>query len=581
MSLRPRAAVEEASQFTLRSVFSTAPTAPEAPTSAPFSPERTPHPPINTSFGPTVHKQTQDIPLLSMNFSPPAPTSIPVSGLKFNLPLLKPNANSPPATTAIQSSETRSLQPGYITGGFGNDSNEVLRLNALVEELSAKQQQMTEKLALAEQSIVRGNTAISSERAASAARITALVAEVRSAQQREAAVRTELATVPRAAQLDLDKFKMQAEGAVQLQARYDELSERACGMTTTIESLQKDNKALETQQALANDLTNRAVALEELVETMKAEKEALVEQHAALAIQLDNARLSMDQAAQQAENDKEEATGEKAEIDGQISELTAKLAERDEKIAAAIEEMKLMHTECCEANKLNEELDERLAAVRKERDESVARAEEKTQAALDQVDNLEAKMNEVPEHMQVLFLQYNESKARADQMTEQVQQAGATASTAELSAMARARMEARTLHRATVTGSKPKEVISFVTEDDGHNTTSASAAEATTASLNARQALETKLNAQKPLYGTSGPATMDCCINYCTMTSQHMESTAAKTPTDAMMVFHEDEETAKQMRIDAMVQAVSEDLKHELKYCSERYCPGASTGVGA
>ena len=112
--------------------------------------------------------------MLAMNVGTPAPTSVPASGLKFNLPLLKPNANSASPTTAVQSGETRSLQPGYIPGG-GNDSNEVLRLNALVEDLSTKQQQLTEKLALAEQSIVRGNTALGSERAASAARITALM----------------------------------------------------------------------------------------------------------------------------------------------------------------------------------------------------------------------------------------------------------------------------------------------------------------------------------------------------------------------------------------------------------------------
>lgn len=582
MSLRPRVAVEEASHFTLRSVFNTAPTVSELSTSTQFSPEVPSYSPTNAAqCAPSAHKPPPEIPMLAMNVSAPAPTSVPTSGLKFNLPLLKPNANSAPATTAMQGSETRSLQPGYITGGFGNDSNEVLRLNALVEELSAKQQQLTEKLALAEQSVVRGNTALSSERAASAARITALTAEVRSAQQREAAARTELATTPRAAQLDLDKFKMQAEGAVQLQARYDELSEQACGMTTTIETLQKEKKELETQQALANDLTHRAVALEELVESMKEEKEALVQQHAALAIQLDNAKLSMDQAAQQVDKEREASTSEKAEVDAQVSELTAKLAARDEKIAAAMEEMKAMHVECCEANKLNETLDERLASLRTERDESLKQAEAQTQAALDRVADLEAKMNEVPSDVQELFSRYNDAKARADEMTAQVQQAGATASTAQLSEMARARMDARTLHRATVTGSKPKENVSFVVEDDGYSDTSASAAEAATESLNARQALATKLNTQKSLYGISGPATMDCCVDFCTMTSQHMANTAAKTPTDAMIQIHDNEETAKQMRIDAMVQAVSEDLKHELKYVSERYCPGASTGVGA
>ena len=109
--------------------------------------------------------------------------------------------------------------------------------------------------------------------------------------------------------------------------------------------------------------------------------------------------------------------------------------------------------------------------------------------------------------------------------------------------------------------------------------------------------IETGLNASGgggSIYGTSAPAQMDCSVDFCCMSAHEAETHAARvqegwhvleTHEDdgegTMVTFRQDEATAKKLRIDAMVKAVSVDLKYELKHCSERFCPGAVAGVGA
>ena len=81
---------------------------------------------------------------------------------------------------------------------------------------------------------------------------------------------------------------------------------------------------------------------------------------------------------------------------------------------------------------------------------------------------------------------------------------------------------------------------------------------------------------------------MDCDLDFFCMTAVEAEARAEHVgagwhisewletrPDGTEMVFRQDEATAKQLRIDAMVKAVSSDLKHELKHCSNRFCPGA------
>ena len=127
--------------------------------------------------------------------------------------------------------------------------------------------------------------------------------------------------------------------------------------------------------------------------------------------------------------------------------------------------------------------------------------------------------------------------------------------------------------------------ISFKVLDDGHGVTDEHLAAATKASMDARMAIETRLNTSSVFYGTSGPAMADCCLDFCKMTTRHAAETSARVKAngeDVSVLFgHKDMATSKEARINSMVAAVSEDLKCELKSCCERYCPGAALGLGA
>ena len=591
MSLRPREAVEEASTFSLRSVFSTAPAAPEPATSATaaepaalqHSQQQQAHPlQYHHHFAqPASPTKPVEVPFLGLSLGAPALPHAALgggggSGLKFNLPQLKkPGAAAARVPSAAALADTgRSLRPGFLTGGSG-DSAEVLRLNALVEDLSTKQRQMSEKLALAEQSVARGNAALTSERAMSNARITALSAEVKSAQQREIAVRTELANVPRMEALNKEKFKLQAEGAVELQARHEELTEKAA-------------------------------VLEGIVHEMKIEREAIVEQHTLLATQLDEAKAALEvaearmattlegggdapptseAAAEPPFPDAAVAAAEAA--DAEVAALAARLAEKD----CALEKLRV---DCCEADTLNKSLDLKLHEVRAEREAAVAAAMREAEEARAALEELELQAAEdVPTEFQEQFDAYHACKARAEELQARVQEAGVEATAEDVAEMAKARMEARRMHRAVVTGEAPKTSVSVVRLDelDEHAERAAAAA-----GVFARTGIETGLNAGGggSIYGTSAPAQMDCSVDFCRMSAHEAEACAARVEegwhvleTDeddgegTMVTFRQDEATAKKLRIDAMVKAVSVDLKYELKHCSERFCPGAVTGVGA
>ena len=193
-------------------------------------------------------------------------------------------------------------------------------------------------------------------------------------------MRTELATMPRAAQLDLDKFKMQAEGAVQLPAGQVRRAERA-----SVRHDNYDRDAAKGEEGARNsagsrkrpDRPCRCFGRTCPKHERRRKRSSSSTPRSPFS---SNAKISMEQAAQQADKEREESTG--AEVDVQVSELTAKLAARDEKIAAAMEEMKHIYIECCEANKLNETLDEKLSSLRKERDEGLAHAEAQTQSGV-------------------------------------------------------------------------------------------------------------------------------------------------------------------------------------------------------
>tara|TARA_B110001452_G_scaffold154835_1_gene128812 strand:- start:319 stop:2457 length:2139 start_codon:yes stop_codon:yes gene_type:complete len=315
MSVRPQEVADEARRFTLRSIFATsAPTEavdgadalPRSPTAPPSSQQQqmgvfaqgawAPAATVSMSAAPPMQQQHGQLrfDLGDAHGAPVGhgPPLLPLTtagggangGFKFTLPAMRApgvgaGAGAGPAPRSIWSEggangmgggggggaggERKKLQAGYITGGFANANNpEIMRLNGVIDELQSKLKKSSERIATAEQSVARGNAALQSERATSHARIVALASEVKHAQHREVGMRAELASAPKLEDFDRAKFEMQARGAVELQASYDEE-------------------------------LKRAEALQEIVDGMTAKHEAVLAEHAGLQTRLDDATAEL------------------------------------------------------------------------------------------------------------------------------------------------------------------------------------------------------------------------------------------------------------------------------------------------
>lgn len=265
---------------------------------------------------------------------PMQPVAPPIAtGLKFTLPAMSARA----APVASRPDANRMLRAGYIAGGGGN-SPEVMRLNTIVEDLERKMKKAADKLVSAETSIARGNQALQSERAQAQARILALKSEVAAAQQREQMARTEMASIPRASEFDEQKFKIQAEGALEVQAKLDSETAKLSAVETELAALteahatlREEHGKLETAHAIATDaleLAQKSASQSSIEEIQRHKDEA---QTAAAA--LEEAQRTTEEAVQvvvsKAMTDKEAMTTAHAEalqslqikLDGALKDL--------------------------------------------------------------------------------------------------------------------------------------------------------------------------------------------------------------------------------------------------------------------
>ena len=171
------------------------------------------------------------------------------------------------------------LRAGYLSGGCAvgaSAGTEVMRLNAVVDDLQTKLRKNAERLATTEQSVARGNAALQSERATSHARIVALAGEVKQAQLREAQVRAEMAALPKVSDYDKQKFEMQARGAVELEAKYDDEVARAKALEEVLHGLRATHEAQTAEhEALQTRLTEATTQMETaLMDALAAREEA-------------------------------------------------------------------------------------------------------------------------------------------------------------------------------------------------------------------------------------------------------------------------------------------------------------------
>lgn len=211
MSLRTKEVADEASRFTLRSIFSHG--VAEDVMNGKHTPTQQPH-----------IKQT----------------SQSLGHIKFELPFMRPNCH---ASVNVK----EKLQADYITGGTKN--LEIMRLMGVIEDMKTKLTTSSGRISTAEQSVARGNAALQSERFTSHARIVALASEVKNSQHREATMRTQLDTVPILATQNRVKFEMQESCAVELQKSFKQEIERANALELVIKGMHVDKETSTAEHA--------------------------------------------------------------------------------------------------------------------------------------------------------------------------------------------------------------------------------------------------------------------------------------------------------------------------------------------
>jgi len=274
----------------------TAATAATAAAAAPSSPPSGLH--FGLSLQKTAAAAPQAPPLLAL------PTS---SGLRFTLPQMRAlpqseNGGMPMRSTTTEAGN-RMLKAGYIVGGH-QGSQEIMRLNGIVENLQHKLKMCGDRLSTTEQSVARGNAALQSERATSHARAVVLSGQVRDAQTREASVRSEMASLPRVSDYDQGRFEMQTQGALQLEQRYEEevarvaaLEEVLGGLRLERETATAEHATLQTQLESAKEAAEEAECTGQslkhealtMVNEAEARTDALLAEHAKAALEVSTA----------------------------------------------------------------------------------------------------------------------------------------------------------------------------------------------------------------------------------------------------------------------------------------------------
>ena len=570
MSIRPRQVAEEAHRFSLRSVFRTLESQ-SVPEDAPTPATNTAAPPVTTASpaSPTTPPASGSAGLhFDLNLPSKATTpllALPTSsqGLKFTLPQMRaPQSENGGLPVKSTSSEEggKMLRAGYIVGGSQGSQNDVLRLNGIVDDLQHKLKKCADRLATTEQSVARGNAALQSERATSHARMVALAGQVRDAQERETAVRAEMASMPKVSDYDQQRFEMQAQGALQLEQKYEEE-------------------------------VARAAALEEVLAGLRGEKETAVAEHAALQVQLEEARAELEAtkaAVELAETTntsvKREALAMVAEAEAKTDALLAEQAKAAEEVATAAqagaadmeamqqaleeataelkrtqESMEAQVAKTAEADTIIKGMDLKIHTLRREaeeREQAVATTAAVPEAA--PVDAPAPKPEELNASVDATIVEAFEHYYALKQIAERSM---GTTDAAHHHATALRAYEALA-HGAPET----PQVFSCCVEatgdcDDVSNSEAkAMAAEVFATSMNARQALCAALPAPR-LCGTSRD--LDCPVNLDAPTEA---TTGASTDTAPL---------ALKMRTEAYVKAVSMDLRRGLIHASRQWISAA------
>lgn len=228
MSVRPREVGEAASRFSLRSAL--------APAAAPLRPPAAAQQPAQLKFTLNV---------------PRAPAAAPETALKLNF--------------AQQLSK-----PAARPAANGHSQADVMRLTAVVDDLTKRLKGAQGKLEATECQLNRTQQALSAERQNAVQKVAGLNADLVSAHANEQKLRADLAARPAKAALSTDNF-MASVGSVLEQEQRAETAEReSASLGASIEGLKAEKTVLESEIAKVKELREAALAEKlEVEETLK------------------------------------------------------------------------------------------------------------------------------------------------------------------------------------------------------------------------------------------------------------------------------------------------------------------------
>ena len=368
---------------------------------APFSDSRPPTklsfslsmPPAKTMQPESRPVSTTPLPNLTFALHSMRGAKPPAQG---SAPAVSANGVSGAAAVAADVAPPSSAVLSIAAQRVGDPGSEVMRLTALLEESKTKLSRTTARLTATEASVARANQSLTSERAAAAARVVQLTNELRASREIETKLRAEIANSPHKADLARhdEAFRIQAEGAVQLEQAHEDLQKRF-----------DETDELHTQAA-------------EALRVLRDEHAALTAEHEKVctALGTTKARLeSMEACA---------GTPEPTASEQSIEEATAKLRlemdqERTAAVEKALQEATAVHAEKVDAlEKTQSTLEDLLItaagdikAAQAARDEALKRLEDSKVAAAKVAATSEGHAD-LPEHARAALESYASEHAR-------------------------------------------------------------------------------------------------------------------------------------------------------------------------
>ena len=337
MSLRPaQALVAESSTFSLRTFFESKPTeavpeglptlnaapapmhaAPE-PELAPPSPPSygAPRPPIGAPASALAPKEGK------FTFNGLMPTTTPIQ-LQHKLLLQHQQAA---LQTASAANKPSTLAPQQ-------DANEVLRLKAQVLSLTERINQLNANLASTSESVVRGNKALTTERAQFHAKFSSLTKKLEATQ----AALVEAEAAPQEA---LSHAKLLNAKILELQEENGQLTQTRAQLETAIATKEEELKGMEeTRASVLLAATGARATLEARCEDLEGKYASLAAQHSL-------------------------ALGRQEELGAELDECRLKLEATEADLGEANERLEATKVDVATADQLVDELDAKLASVR-------------------------------------------------------------------------------------------------------------------------------------------------------------------------------------------------------------------------